>query len=85
MVFSVREYALNKSISMEICQFNPQTICNIILIIIAKIITVVVVVFNCRGMQDLISCEGERPWLCSNLCTVPLHLGVRIYSESDLK
>jgi hypothetical protein len=45
----------------------------------------VVVVFNCRGVQDLISREAERSWLYSNLCSVPLHLGVRIYSESDLK
>ena len=30
LVFSVREHVLNKSISMEICQFNPHTISNTI-------------------------------------------------------
>jgi hypothetical protein len=45
----------------------------------------VVVVFNSTGVQALIACEAEHPWLYSNLCSVPLHLGMIIYSESDLK
>jgi hypothetical protein len=85
VVFSVSEHVLNKSISMELCQFNPQTISNIILITITKIIMEVVVVFNSREVQDLTSRKAERSWLYSNLCSVPLRLGVRIYSESELK
>ena len=45
----------------------------------------VVVVFNSREVQDLTSRKAERSWLYSNLCSVPLRLGVRIYSESELK
>lgn len=46
VVFSLCGHVLNKSISVKLCQFNPQTISSIILITVAKIITGVVVVFN---------------------------------------